>query len=125
MMIVNEQELIATLDNIERLWGKLSEVGSIEKLRKLSEGVRGLEASRPNICEQLGSRFGHLLSQEQQEKLFPKLMGWAGCNILAIHWFERYKIPSCGHKTPFELCQIGQVEALLSYIELIEIGGFE
>lgn len=125
MMIKNEQELIAVLESIEGLWGRLSEVGSIEKLRKLSEKVRMFEASRPEMCEQLSSRFGHLLTQEQQKKLFPKLMSWSGCNVLAIQWFERYKIPSCGNLTPVELCQTGQVEALLSYIEFIEIGGFE
>jgi len=124
-MIVNEQELIATLKHIEQLWGKLSEAGCIDKLRNLSEKVRIFESCRPDMCEQLSSRFGRFLSQEQQDKLFPKLMDWAGCNVLAIHWFERYKIPSCGHKTPSELCQTGQVEALLMYIELIEIGGFE
>jgi hypothetical protein len=113
------------LESIERLWGRLSEVGSIEKLRMLSEKVRMLESSRPDICEQLGSRFGYLFTQEQQNKLFSKLISWSGCNVLAIHWFERYKIPSCGNLTPLELCQTGRVEALLSYIDLIENGGFE
>jgi len=125
MMITNEQELVAVLERIERLWGKLSEVGSIEKLRMLSGKVRVFEESRPDMCEQLNSRFGHFFSQEQKDELFPKLLSWSGCNVLAINWFERYKIPSCGNLTPVELCQIGQVEALLSYIELIEIGGFE
>lgn len=105
--------------------GKLSGVGSIEKLRMLSEKVRRFEASRPDMCERLSSRFGHFLSHEQKDKIFPKLISWSGCNVLAIHWFERYKIPSCVNLTPLELCQTGQVEALLSYIELIEIGGFE
>jgi hypothetical protein len=125
MMIKNEQELIAVLERIERLWGKLSEAGSIDNLRKLSEKVRMLESSRPDICEQLGSHFGYLFTEEQQNKLFPKLISWSGCNVLAIHWFERYKIPSCGNLTPLELCQTGQVAILLEYVEFIENGGFE
>lgn len=125
MMIENEQELIAVLERIERIWVKLSEAGSIDKLRKLSEKVRRFEESRPYICEQFSSRFGHIFTKEHQNKLFPKLMSWSGCNILAIHWFERYKISSCGNLTPLELCQTGQVAILLKYVEFIENGGFE
>jgi hypothetical protein len=125
MMITNEQELVAVLERIERLWGKLSEAGSIDKLRELSEKVRMFEASRPDMCEQLNSRFGHFFSQEQKDELFSKLISWSGCNVLAIHWFERYKVPSCGCLTPVELCQRGQASVLLEYIEQIENGGFE
>jgi hypothetical protein len=125
MMVTNEQELIAVLERIERIWGKLSEAGSIDKLKLLSGKVRVFEESRPGMCEQLNSRFGHFFSQEQKDELFPKLMSWSGCNILAIHWFERYKIPSCGNLTPVELCQTGQVAVLLEYVEFIGNGGFE
>jgi hypothetical protein len=82
--------------------------------------VREMKSNYPN----LEKCFGQFFTQLDQDYLFPLLVRWTGSEHEAIEWFNDTSIPSCGNKTPLQLCQNNQSNSFLEHIHHIEYGGF-
>jgi hypothetical protein len=59
-----------------------------------------------------------------RELILDKAQRWARNRIQARRWFLTYEIPEFGGNTASELLKMGKKQALLDYIERVELGSY-
>jgi hypothetical protein len=60
---------------------------------------------------------------EQSMIIIQRIDKWAGSRFGAVAWFTSETIPSLAY-TPLEAIQDGYFDAVIQYIEAIELGGY-
>ncbi|WP_339892470.1 hypothetical protein [uncultured Alteromonas sp.] len=61
--------------------------------------------------------------KEQKQRILKRVQEWAGDSHNALAWYESERIASFGC-TPSQAVEGGHYEALMAYLDAIEIGGF-
>lgn len=57
-------------------------------------------------------------------EIIIRVTPWAGSTTQAVAWYRAERIPAFGGRTAYELVKEGKGDAVLQYLDCVELGGF-
>lgn len=61
---------------------------------------------------------------ESATAIIKRVTPWAGSTTQAVAWYRTERIPAFGGRTAYELVKEGKGEAVMHYLDVVELGGF-